>query len=338
MRLEVLKPFHVFHRPLRVFFRGTSLRRRVVYSLAIVRFILLPVIALAIYYLFVMAGIVDRIVSVDAPVANLAEQASTEMLNARRSERNYFLAHDADDLQANRQSLARLRDLSHQINDLQPEERATAQSMLDQVDLYQSRLDAMVSHLGNPQQAPMAHVEGVVKAYEKDIDDLLRRARHEREAEIIDQLRTRVGSFDAEITATLESTDPSLRQASAGLQDAAERFQQLSRDLEQRSWRRVESDHREARMLKQRAEWVVTIVSALVFLISVWVSFVLPREVVSPLVDLKSAVDHAAAGNYEIEFDVRGEGEVVQLANSVRNLIAHVREKDLLNGRVASRR
>ena len=67
MRLEVLKPFHVFHRPLRVFARGASLRRRVVYSLAIVRFILLPVIALAIYYLFVMASIVDRIVSVDAP-------------------------------------------------------------------------------------------------------------------------------------------------------------------------------------------------------------------------------------------------------------------------------
>jgi signal transduction histidine kinase len=43
--------------------------------------------------------------------------------------------------------------------------------------------------------------------------------------------------------------------------------------------------------------------------------------------DLKEAVDHAAAGNYEIEFDVKGEGEVVVLANSVRSLIAHVREK-----------
>ena len=338
MRLEVLKPFHVFHRPLRVFARGASLRRRVVYSLAIVRFILLPVIALAIYYLFVMASIVDRIVSVDAPVANLAEQSSAEMLNARRSERNYFLAHDAQDLQLNRQSLAKLRDLTHQIGDLDPGEQTTAQNMRDQLDLYQSRLDAMVSRLGNPQQAPMQHIEGVVKAYEKDIDDLLRRSRHERQAEIIDELRTRVGSFDAEITRTLEATDPSLKQASAGLQDAFDRFQQLSTDLEKRSWLRVENDHREARVLKQRAEWVVSVVSLLVFLLSVWVSFVLPQEVVSPLVDLKAAVDHAAAGNYEIEFDVQGEGEVVQLANSVRNLIAHVREKDLLNGRLASRR
>ena len=32
------------------------------------------------------------------------------------------------------------------------------------------------------------------------------------------------------------------------------------------------------------------------------------------------------AGNYEIEFDIQGEGEVVQLANSIRLLIAHLRE------------
>jgi HAMP domain-containing protein len=58
----------------------------------------------------------------------------------------------------------------------------------------------------------------------------------------------------------------------------------------------------------------------------VWISFVLPRQVVKPLISLKEAVDHAAAGNYEIDFDIQGAGEVVELANSIRNLIAHVRE------------
>jgi len=76
-----------------------------------------------------------------------------------------------------------------------------------------------------------------------------------------------------------------------------------------------------------RVEWVLGSVSLLVLLISIWFSYVLPREVVQPLFDLKAAVDHAAAGNYEIGFDVQGKGEVVQLANSVRDLIAHVREK-----------
>lgn len=85
----------------------------------------------------------------------------------------------------------------------------------------------------------------------------------------------------------------------------------------------MERDHQEARHLLHRAEWVLSIVSALTFLLSVWISFVLPRQVVKPLLDLKEAVDQAALGNFQIDFEVRGEGEVVELAKSVRRLIAY---------------
>ena len=67
---------------------GNSLRRRTAYSLALVRLILAPVIFLTVYYLFQMGWIVDRIVNTDAPAATLAQQASIEMLEARRAERN----------------------------------------------------------------------------------------------------------------------------------------------------------------------------------------------------------------------------------------------------------
>ncbi len=73
---------------------GSSLRRRVAYSLAIVRVILVPVIVLAVYYLFQVGFIIDRIVSFDAPAATLAQQATIEMLDARRTERNYLLVYD----------------------------------------------------------------------------------------------------------------------------------------------------------------------------------------------------------------------------------------------------
>jgi nitrogen fixation/metabolism regulation signal transduction histidine kinase len=46
-------------------------------------------------------------------------------------------------------------------------------------------------------------------------------------------------------------------------------------------------------------------------LLSIWISFILPRQVAAPLVRLKEAVDHAAAGNYEIEFELHGKGEIV---------------------------
>src|SRR5690242_7093224 len=93
---------------LKVFARGTSLRRRVAASLAIVRLILVPVIFLAVYYLFAMGWIVDLIVSVDAPTATMAERISIEMLDARRAERNYFLIYDPSELDINRQAVSML--------------------------------------------------------------------------------------------------------------------------------------------------------------------------------------------------------------------------------------
>src|SRR5262249_18455172 len=86
---------------------GNSLRRRIAFSFAIVRIILVPVIFLSVYYLLKMDRLVDRIVSVDASMATLAQRASVGILEARRAERNYFLLHDDIYLQTNRDSLVR---------------------------------------------------------------------------------------------------------------------------------------------------------------------------------------------------------------------------------------
>src|SRR5271157_3370512 len=160
-----------------VLLQGFSLRRRVASSLALVRLILVPVIFLAVYYLFAMSSIVDRIVSVDAPVATLAERASIEMLNARRSAGNYVLLHDPVDLQRNHESIANLIQIINTCRDLQPREDATTRKMLDEVNLYQHQLEALVSHMGEPHEAPLARIEQVVRAYQKQMNELLRRAR-----------------------------------------------------------------------------------------------------------------------------------------------------------------
>jgi methyl-accepting chemotaxis protein len=142
----------------------------------------------------------------------------------------------------------------------------------------------------------------------------------------VDELRSRVGSFDAQITKTVQEGNPALRHITVDLQNTGQKVLENTAGLEKRSWSRVEYDHRKARRMISRAEWALTIVSGITLLVSVWISFTLPRQVVKPLLSLKDAVDHAAAGNYEIEFDIQGEGEVVQLANSIRLLISHLRE------------
>jgi methyl-accepting chemotaxis protein len=305
---------------------GASLRRRVAYSLAIVRLILVPVIVVAVYYLLQVGWLVDRIVSYDAPAATLAQQASIEMLQARHTERNYLLLYDPASLQANRDSIQKLEQILTAIRDLHPSDQAATQLALEALHRYQAGFQAAVVVIGQPGQAPADRVDAVLITYEKDLDELLKSTRYKTHAQLVDEMRNRVGSFDAQITKTIQEGNPALRKITSDLQSSGQDVLDLTASLETRSWSRIEFDHNKARRMISRAEWSLTIVSAITLLVSIWISFVLPQQVVKPLLSLKDAVDHAAAGNYAIEFDIQGEGEVVQLAQSIRRLISHMRE------------
>ena len=123
MRRGIQKSFKIFA-------PGSSLQKRVAYSLAIVRLILVPVIFLAVYYLFAMGRIVDRIVNVDAPAAKLAERASIEMLEARRTARDYALLHDPEYFRTNRRSLASVRQDLARIGELELDDHSIVQQAL----------------------------------------------------------------------------------------------------------------------------------------------------------------------------------------------------------------
>jgi CHASE3 domain sensor protein len=319
MQLGIRKSFKIFA-------PGSSLRRRVGYSLALVRVILVPVILLAIYYLFQMGAIVDRIVAVDAPAATIAEQVSAQMLEARRSERNYFLLHDPTYLQANREALGQVKQSIGEIARLEPSEQTATREAIEGASLYERQFAAAVSLLDKPEDTPLQRVQQVITAYEQDLNDLLRQARQKRRDQLIEELRSRVDSFDAEIARMGGGADPTLRRVTPDLQAASQQVLRIASESEARSWARVQRDHQDARRLIYRAEWVLSIISGLTFLLSIWISFVLPRQVVKPLVSLREAVEHAASGNYQIEFQLQGEGEVVELAKSIRNLIGHVRQ------------
>lgn len=305
---------------------GSSLRRRVAYSLAIVRLILVPVIVLSVYYLLRTGWLVDRIVSFDAPAATLSQQASIQMLEARRDESNYLLLYDPASLQASRESIKKVEKILIEIRDLHPSDEEITGKTLDALHRYSDQFEAAVRAIGAPGQAPADRIDAVLVTYEKELDDLLKNTRYKTRAQLVDELRQRVGSFDAQITKTVQEGNPGLRQLTNELQNSGQQVLRMTADLETRSWSRIEYDHRKARRMISRAEWALSIVSAITLLVSVWVSFVLPQQVVKPLMSLKDAVDHAAAGNYEIEFDIQGEGEVAQLANSIRLLISHMRE------------
>jgi CHASE3 domain sensor protein len=295
--------------------------------MAIVRLILVPVVFLAVYYLFAMGRIVDRIVNVDAPAAKLAEQASIEILEARRAARNYVLFQDPEDLRGNQESLKNVRQMLVRIGELEPDEEVTVQKGLDAVNRYQQQFASAVSTMTEPGQEPEERLWEAVLAYEKDLDALEKASRHEKRTQLVQELRTRVVSFDTQIAEAIQAASPALRRVTPDLRASSQEALQLTSNVEQQNWGRVQVDHQEARQLIHRAEWTLSIVSAVTLLFSVWVSLILPGQVAKPLVSLKEAVDHAATGNYAIDFELHGGGEVVELAKSVQNLTSLLRRE-----------
>jgi hypothetical protein len=94
------------------------------------------------------------------------------------------------------------------IENLVPSDRSDAQKALDELHLYQQRFQAAVSILGAPGQAPTDRIQAVVRAYEKDLNELFTQARFRKRAQLVDELRSRVDSFDIQISKTVQEQDP----------------------------------------------------------------------------------------------------------------------------------
>jgi methyl-accepting chemotaxis protein len=274
-----------------------------------------------------MSHIVDKIVNIDAPAATLAQQASIEMLVARRSERNYLLLHDPGYLESTRQEIKLIREDLEKIKAMEPDEQSEVEMSSQALALYQQRLESGVATIeAAPGLSPVVRIQAVVKAYERDLDQLLKRTRRAKRQQLVEELRKRVNSFDSQITATAQQDNPELRKVTDDLHTSSEEVLRIASELESRNSGKVRKDHEEARDLIHQAEWSLTIVSSITLLISIWVSYILPRQVVKPLLELKRSVDHAATENFAVDLDVQGKGEVAELAVSLHNMFAAIRE------------
>src|SRR5215471_868863 len=233
------------HKVFKILTPAGSLRRRVALSLAVVRLILAPVLFLSVYYLIKMDSILDRVLNVDAPTGTLAQRASIEILQARRAERSYFLLHNPASLEAHGTALAHAKGILREMQDLESHEQATTREVLQDVALYEQQFAAAVSVTKEP-GSPIERIQEVVRGYEKDLNDALKRSRRDRYPELIEDLRRRIESFDDEIARTVATGDPTLRLVSFQLQTSSQEALRVLSDFEKQSRERVERGHEHA--------------------------------------------------------------------------------------------
>ena len=229
--------------------------------------------------------------------------------------------------EANSEALTKTQRILESIQNLRTGDQGALQKASEALALYRQQFASAVSVLDQPGQRPADRFQAVVRDYERDLNDLLKSARRIKRAQLMEELRKRVGSFDARISKTVQEGNPELQRVTEELQRSSQQILEQASLLESVNWGRVQRDHAQAGHLIRRAEWTLGIVSVVTLLVSIWVSYILPRQVIKPLLSLKEAVDHAAQGNFEIEFEVQGKGEIVDLVDSLRSMLVAVRQK-----------
>jgi CHASE3 domain sensor protein len=135
------------------------------------------------------------------------------MLEARRAERNYLLLHDPMYLISNRETVQNVQQVLDSIQNLESDDHETLQKANEALTHYRQQFAEAVSVLDRPGQRQTDRVQAVVKAYEEDLDNLLKRSGRIKRARLIEELRQRVGSFDAQIFRTVEEGNPGLPQS-----------------------------------------------------------------------------------------------------------------------------
>src|SRR6204780_2973500 len=110
------------------------------------------------------------------------------------------------------------------------------QETLAALGRYNEQFQPAVTVIGQPGQAPADRTDAVLMTSGRDLDNLLKSDPYKTRAPLVDELRNRVGSFDAQITKTVQEGDPALRPITVDLQNSGQEVLGLTGKIEARSW------------------------------------------------------------------------------------------------------
>jgi len=154
---------------------------------------------------------VDRIVNVDAAGAKLAEQASIEILEARRAARNYLCPRpgiSSDEPEITHQCEAS----PGSYLGTEPGDETIVQQGPRTQAYISSNFAGRFRRWTEVKARPAQRIREAVLAYEKDLDDLVRKAKHESRGQLIQELALESDRLISRVTEAIQVGSPASRQ------------------------------------------------------------------------------------------------------------------------------
>lgn len=318
---------------------GFSIRARIAFSILLAFVMILPVVALSLFYFSDLISTIHTITERDVRLGRMGDDLIFVMRDVARIERGYRVFGDENERKAIEGLIARADSIVRDARHIAPDsEHAIVTEIEHALARYRNGFSLLVFYReenppGVPGQASNA-------AMARRVDDLgtalagiwggLKGASPVQRDSLLTETGHHLELFSLDVAGGMDASGRNGRITSIqrGLDTARSDFFRSAQRLSEASWRKMFDDGEEALRIDARAKRNIIFVLILTAIISFVMIIRLPGYIVKPITGLSAMLRKTAAGELSVFAPVLSRDEIANLAVSYNQAVARLRGYD----------
>lgn len=294
-------------------------KSRIRLALGVVAALALGAALLSLNYLNGMVNDIQRISTVDMPIAELGESLSIRFLEARRDEKNFIITLDTTYIKSNRAILRQMNQNIANAYHFAPEYSTELDSLLNLVGGYSRRITLLVKILQDDPRT-LNRLQRQLKSYETEIQRLQKRGRITQDA--ANQLAKEM-NLDIENAAAGISTDKA--SLFVDLRVGAEDIRELTQSITNKARKALDAHAAQGVRQGILAQRNTLTFLFLAIIIVVYLIVVFPHRLFLPLTRINRTLSALERGDENIAFQVDDDDEFGTLTKHIERALARLR-------------
>lgn len=313
---------------------GMPIKNRVILSLCLVFMVILPVVALSLYYIDGIRKTMGRI-RIDEEVIRAAKSVELNVLKAKEAEEDYLLRRESTSVKAYRNAVESAIGKLESTPEIANREQDMVKKIIQKLKEYSLDFDALVS--ASDREAwdiQTQYLADQIAESQRTYDALLLKARTaatpEERSRLSGEAREYANSLDYLIMDALKHRSPRQKPLITGFGEKRENILTLvSQIVTRSSSEELENNNRIDRLSARATRNIITTLIITV-LIGIYLITRLPKSIVKPIRRITSIIKQAEDGNLDVSVEMSSKDEVGELARFLNRLLAHLNTLDKL--------
>ena len=318
-------------------FSRLSLQWRITFVILLTFIVILPLIALSLFYFTNLIEGITTIIEQDVKLGRIANDLSLTMQDIRRYERNYRMFGNKEEQESVLQSIAHAESVLVSARQISPEsEIPILNDLSEYLRIYSNSFDMLVEYI--TQKPPENSIQQKTKLM-KRINDFqsvhrniireLNNASPAKRDSILVNANKYLDVFSLDLLA-LSNQPGQPSNIQENLDIPRQVFLKKSHDLSERSWASMQTHKNESMRVEARAKRNIISVLILSSIMCIFIVLYLPHYIVSPIALLNKILRQAKEGNFTLSAPIQSNDEIGELAANYNQLIEHIHRNDEL--------